>query len=102
MARATTGSGVDAVVKIEMPPYPSFATEVRTLLAADGHSYVCSIEHDVGRHANLQERLGPSLRVFDLPVPSQLEILCSTLQRAWTTPAPQGLPTGVDARAIWE
>jgi streptomycin 6-kinase len=100
VAHAKTDSGADAVVKIEMPPYASFATEVRTLLAADGRGYVRLLEHDEERHATLQERLGPSLRTFELPTTTQIQILCSTLQRAWATPAPEGLPTGAD-KAHW-
>lgn len=33
VAAARTGAGSDAVVKLEMPPYASFASEVRTLIA---------------------------------------------------------------------
>ena len=83
-----------------MPPYASFAPEVRTLLAADGRGYVRLLEHDEERYATLLERVGPSLRTFELPTTAQIVILCSTLQRAWATPAPEGLPTGAD-KAHW-
>lgn len=100
VAAARTSAGGDAVVKLEMPPYASFASEVRTLIAADGRGYVRLLEHDEERNAMLQERLGPSLRGFGMPVPTQIEILCATLRRAWGVPAPAGLPSGA-AKARW-
>jgi len=100
VAAARTRVGDDAVVKLEMPPYASFASEVRTLIAADGRGYARLLEHDEERSAMLQERLGPSLQEFGLPVPVQIEILCATLRRAWSVPAPAGLPSGAD-KARW-
>lgn len=100
VADARTAAGGDAVVKLEMPPYASFASEVRTLVAADGRGYARLLDYDEGRNAMLQERLGPSLRESGLPVPVQIEILCATLQRAWDVPAPAGLPSGAD-KARW-
>ncbi len=100
VAAARTDFGYDAVVKIEMPPYASFASEVRTLIAADGRGYARLLEHDTERSAMLQERLGPSLQRFGLPVPTQIEIICATLRRAWAVPAPAGLPTGAN-KARW-
>ena len=47
-----------------------------------------------------QERLWPSLRGFGLPVPTRIEILCAPLRRAWSVPAPAGLPSGAD-EARW-
>ena len=83
-----------------MPPYASFASEVRTLVAANGRGYVRLLDHDEERNAMLQERLGPSLRGFGLPISAQIEILCATLQRTWDVPAPAGLPSGAD-KARW-
>ena len=100
VAAARTIAGDDAVIKLEMPPYASFASEVRTLAAADGRGYARLLEHDEERAAMLQERLGPSLGGFGLPVPTQIEILCATLRRAWDVPAPAGLPSGAD-KARW-
>ena len=100
VAAASTDSGEDAVIKLEMPPYASFASEVRTLVAADGRGYVRLLDHDEERNAMLQERLGPSLRGFGLPIPAQIEILCATLQRTWEVPVPPGLPSGAD-KARW-
>src|SRR5215210_7350868 len=100
VAVARTDFGVDAVIKLEMPPYASFASEVRTLVAADGRGYVRLLDHDEERNAMLQERLGPSLRGFGLPISAQIEILCATLQRTWDVTAPAGLPSGAD-KARW-
>ena len=100
VALARTEVGGDAVIKIEMPPYTSFAGEVRTLTAADGHGYVRLLESDEGRGAMLQEKLGPALCDSGLSVPTQIEILCATLRRAWEVPTPAGLQTGAD-KARW-
>lgn len=100
VAAAKTGAGDDAVVKIEMPPYESFAGEVRTLLAAGGRGYARLLNRDEERHAMLQERLGPSLEESGLPVPARVEILCATLQSAWDVPPPAGLQTGAE-KARW-
>src|SRR5215207_3116147 len=100
VAAARTDAGDDAVVKIEMPPYASFASEVRTLVAAEGRGYVRLLDHDEERHALLQERLGSSLRESGLPIPTQIDILCETLQHAWDVPAPAGLHSGAE-KARW-
>lgn len=100
VAVARTHAGVDAVVKIEMPPYASFPGEVRTLAAAGGSGYVRLLDHDAETRATLQERLGPSLRGFGLPIPAQVEILCATLRLAWKVPPPAGLTSGAD-KARW-
>lgn len=100
VAVARTKVGGSAVVKLEMPPYTSFAGEVRTLAAADGRGYVRLLESDEGRGAMLQEKLGPALRESGLSVPTQIELLCATLQRAWKVPTPAGLQTGAD-KARW-
>jgi streptomycin 6-kinase len=103
VAATKTRTGGDAVVKIEMPPYASFASEVRTLIAADGRGYVRLLEHDEGRKAMLQERLGVPLRECGLSIPTQIEILCATLRRAWEVPVPAGLRSGADkARGLSE
>lgn len=100
VAVATTDAGACAVIKLGMPPYASFASEVRTLAAAEGRGYARLLGHDEERNAILQERLGPSLCGFGLSVPIQIEVLCATLQRAWEVPAPEGLQSGAD-KARW-
>ncbi len=100
VAPAMTPDGEEVVVKLEMPPYGSFAGEVRTLLAAEGRGYARLLDLDEGRHVTLQERLGPSLCESGLPVPARVEILCATLLHAWEVPAPEGLQTGAE-KARW-
>ncbi|CAA9401269.1 MAG: hypothetical protein AVDCRST_MAG55-665 [uncultured Rubrobacteraceae bacterium] len=100
VAAARTDAGADAVAKLGMPPYESFAGEVRTLAAADGCGYARLLDHDEERNAMLQERLGSSLGESGLPVPVQMEVLCATLRRAWEVPAPAGLQTGAE-KARW-
>lgn len=100
VAAARTDEGKDAVVKLEMPPYEHFAGEVLTLSAAAGRGYARLLNRDEGRHAMLQERLGPSLDKSGLPVPARVGILCATLLSAWETPAPSGLQTGAE-KARW-
>lgn len=100
VASAKTDAGDDAVVKLEMPPYESFAGEVRTLSAAEGRGYARLLKRDEGRHAMLLERLGPSLYESGVPVSARVEILCATLRSAWETPAPPGLQTGAE-KARW-
>jgi len=92
--------GEEVVVKLEMPPYGSFAGEVRTLLAAEGRRYARLLDLDEGRHAMLQERLGPSLCESGVPVPARVEILCATLRSAWEMPVPPGLQAGAE-KARW-
>jgi streptomycin 6-kinase len=100
VAAARTTAGEDAVVKIGMPPYASFASEVRTLAVAEGRGYVRLLDHDEERNAMLQERLGTSLREFWLSIPAQIDSLCATLQRAWHVPVPAGVQSGAD-KARW-
>ncbi len=100
VAAVRTSNGKDAVVKLEMPPYESFAGEVQALVAAGGRGYVRLLDHDEERHSMLQERLGAPLDESGLPVSTQIEILCAMLRRAWEVPAPAGLQTGAE-RARW-
>ncbi len=101
VAATKTRTGGEAVVKIEMPPYASFGSEVRTLIAADGRGYVRLLEHDEGRKAMLQERLGVPLSECGLSIPTQIGVLCTTLRRAWEVPAPAGLLEGEARYALW-
>ena len=100
VAAVRTPLGGDAVVKLEMPPYASFASEAKTLAAADGRGYVRLLDSNEGRHAMLLERLGPSLGEAGLPVRAQIEAHCAALRRAWEVPAPEGLPSGAE-KARW-
>ena len=100
VAAARTEAGEDAVLKLQMPPYASIASEVRTLIAAEGRGYVRLLGHDDERNAMLQERLGPSLRESGLRVPAQIRVLCATLGSAWDVPTPADLPSGAE-KARW-
>jgi streptomycin 6-kinase len=101
VAAATTGDGVDAIIKIAIPGN-DLACEATALRLAKGHGYARLLEHDSTRQAMLQERLGASLAELGLPVNTQIEIICATLRRAWETPPPAsaGLPSGAD-KARW-
>jgi streptomycin 6-kinase len=97
VAQATTGDGVQAVIKLAIPGN-DLADETTVLRLADGHGYVRLLGHDPARQAMLAERLGPSLAELGLPVTTQIRIICATLRRAWQIPPPGGasLPSGAD------
>jgi streptomycin 6-kinase len=107
---AMTRDGVAVVMKLEIPGDTSFTEKARTLMSASGRGYVRLLRHDDQCKAMLQERLGPSLASSGLPVASQIEILCSTLEQAWDARVDAPLETGADkARrlaafisAVWE
>jgi streptomycin 6-kinase len=97
VAAATTGDGVDAVIKIAIPGN-DLAGEATVLRLANGHGYARLLKHDPARQAMLAERLGASLAELGLPVTTQIEIICATLRRAWQIPPPAsaGLLPGAD------
>jgi hypothetical protein len=59
VAAATTGDGVDAIIKIAIPGN-DLAGEATMLRPAKGHGYARLLNHDAARQAMLQERLGAS------------------------------------------
>src|SRR6266511_5968394 len=87
VAAATTGDGVEAIIKIAILGN-DLAGEAITLRLAKGYGYARLLEHDAARQAMLQERLGASLAELDLPSNLQIEIICATLRRAWQIPPP--------------
>lgn len=101
LAAATTGDGVDAIIKIAIPGN-DLAGEATVLGLAKGHGYARLLKHDPARRAMLQERLGASLAELDPPVNLQIEIICATLRRAWQIlpPASASLPSAAD-KARW-
>lgn len=101
VAAATTGDGVDAIIKIAIPGN-DLAGEATVLRLADGRGYARLLRHDPARRAMLQERLGVSLAELGLPVKTQIEVICATLRRAWQIPPPASasLPSGAD-KARW-
>jgi len=96
VAQATAADGTDAVIKIGIPGPTGFEQEVRTLLVADGRGYVRLLRHDSQHRVMLQERLGTQLTLLHLPVVDQIEIICSTLQRAWIA-VPDAMPAQTGA-----
>jgi streptomycin 6-kinase len=87
VAHAVTSDGRDAVLKVSIPDglegHSPFAEELHMLELADGRGYVRVLRSDVRRRAMLQERLGLSLAVLDLPVEAQIDIIAATLRAAW-------------------
>jgi streptomycin 6-kinase len=90
VAEARTADGQEAVLKIAIPGLDPTASELRTLLAAQGRGYARVLRHDWARSAMLLERLGPQLAELGLPVDAQIEAICTTLLEAWA-PAPDGV-----------
>ncbi|MGW7073600.1 aminoglycoside phosphotransferase family protein [Streptomyces sp. NPDC054855] len=104
VARARTREGRDAVLKVALPA-PDFPSQVRTLRLAEGRGYVRLLAHDLGRHAMLQEALGPSMDRLGLAPRQQLETLCAMLRSAWRVPRAEGPvvdPVQEKARALGE
>ncbi len=106
VAEAVTADGEAAILKVAIPDglqgQSPFARDVQALrLGARGGSYVRVLHTDISRRAMLQERLGRPLSALDLPVEEQIDIIATTLQRAWQ-PVPNGEPlrTGAE-QAAW-
>jgi streptomycin 6-kinase len=91
VAEAATAEGRQGVLKISIPGLDPLRRELRTLLAANGRSYVQVLRHDAARGVMLLERLGPQLHQLGLRLDAQIKIICVTLQDAWMEP-PEGLP----------
>lgn len=101
VARATTETGDEAVLKILVPRTADVARNeitVLELVAGEG----CPLLHrsDVDRGALLMERLGPSLHDLGLPVAERHDILAGAARRLWRRAPGCGLPTGA-AKGEW-
>ena len=71
--------------------------EVAVLRLVDGRGCVRVLEHDPERGAVLLERLGRQLHQLALPVRTQLEHICETLDEMWgLDPSGLALPTTLD------
>jgi streptomycin 6-kinase len=99
VAEATTGDGQPAILKVALPG-DGATHQIETLLHADGRGYVRLLRHDIERQAMLQERLGAPLGELGLPVRAQLEVICSTLRRAWEVTPEPSFQSGAD-KAAW-
>jgi streptomycin 6-kinase len=105
VAEATTAQGEPAVLKVAMPAeftsLGDLGNEIRTLTIADGHGCARLLRHDEERRALLLERLGRKLDDLELPVQTQLEIICATLPRLWdASPGDVDLQSGA-AKGRW-
>jgi streptomycin 6-kinase len=99
VVEATTAEDEDAVLKIALPGLDPTASELRTLLAAQGRGYARVFRHDAERGAMLLERLGPQLGELGLPIDAQIEAICATLRQAWA-PLPKGAPFQTGAEKV--
>ncbi|MBE9100288.1 aminoglycoside phosphotransferase family protein [Vacuolonema iberomarrocanum] len=86
VVEATTSGGRAAVLKVFPPGQEAAAGEVETLVAAGGHGYAEVYAVDESHGAILLERLGPPLADMELPIDSQITIICETLNEAWAAP----------------
>ena len=104
VAPVTLANGTHAVLKLAMPAatdgWETLEHEARALQAAQGKGCVRLLAHDRQRHALLLERLGRQLAQLGLPLPRQLEIICTTLVQLWEAPPDPSLPSG-DNKARW-
>ncbi|WP_306336535.1 aminoglycoside phosphotransferase family protein [Streptomyces sp. KL118A] len=89
VARARTGNGGAAVLKLALPEAAG-AGQIPTLLRAEGHGYVHVLRHDTDRFALLMEHLGEPLSELALTPERQIAVLCATLRRAWRVPRSPG------------
>ena len=99
VAAATTGDGEPAILKLALPS-DGATHQIETLVHAGGLGYVGVLRHDPARGAMLQERLGPPLAQSGLSVRRQLEVICSTLCRAWAVSPVPSFQSGAD-KAAW-
>jgi len=101
VAAAKMADGTAAILKLHIPGYEDPAGEIRVLSIADGRGYARLLRSDAARGALLLERLGPRLSELGPPTRRQMEVICSTLERAWVqTPDAGSFPTGAD-KARW-
>jgi streptomycin 6-kinase len=84
VAEARTDEGQEVILKIVIPGIDPNRQEMRTLHAARGKGYARLIRADEDGSALLLEKLGPQLHELGLPADRQIEIICATLQQAWT------------------
>ena len=85
--RVRCNDGGDAVLKVCVPD-PTVVDEIQTIAAAHGRGYVRLLAHDLSRYAMLQEPLGPSMHDTTPSPERSIDLLCETLDLAWSVPRP--------------
>jgi len=97
VSEAVTSDGQQVALKIPVSGLPKAERQLRLLRIANGRGYVQLLRHDLKSGAMLLERLGLQLAQLGLPIKEQIEIICQTLEHAWT-PLPPGtrFPTGAE------
>lgn len=104
VARASTGDGAAAILKIAIPYHPGntvLAHELAALRLAGGRGYVRLLRFDLPKRALLLEPLGPALRDLGYTTRAQIESICAALKEAWVRPSSAtALPSGASA-ARW-
>ncbi|WP_077604968.1 aminoglycoside phosphotransferase family protein [Oceanobacillus sojae] len=89
VANAVNEQGNEYVIKIEMPDsvgQVDFSNAIKALEMVNGNGYVKLFAYDYDKKASLLERLGKPLKETGKPIPEQINIICSTLQKTWTVP----------------
>lgn len=89
VAEVTTEDGVDAILKLMMPPVEGntvFEQEIEALTIANGIGYARLLNYDMNHRAVLLERLGSPLKDTEYPIKAQIEIICNTLKKSWGNP----------------
>ncbi len=105
VAEAVDQDGTDVILKVAMPAMPGntvFENEVTALALVNGNGYARLIRVDMGCRAMLLERLGTPLKDLNLPVNTQIEIICRILAQTWIR-VPEGaqLLSGDDVFAMF-
>jgi streptomycin 6-kinase len=101
VAHVLLADGRAAVLKIGLPGSADLAVEAKVFALAAGRGYAELLAHDAEQNALLVERLGPRLSVKVDAIPSQIQVLCHTLQEAWLPlDTAHGLMTGAE-KAQW-
>ncbi len=102
VACADGEKGEACVLKIDMPEDlgGDFLRGIQTLERANGQAYAKLYAYDSKRKACLLEHLGKPIHQLGYPVRKQLEIICTTLEKAWEIPAvDMELPSGRESIA---
>ncbi|WP_224362891.1 aminoglycoside phosphotransferase family protein [Hyalangium versicolor] len=107
VARVRRRDGTRAVLKVAVPHdgrgMDGFERELAILTSTRGGAYVEALAHDREHRAMLLEELGPPLERRGLSVERQVDVLGTTLARAWgNASAVPGLPDGLHQADLLE